>query len=251
MPVEKSRAVCLCKVCLRFLYEHVGPKPKQWCAQLHGILRKPLQCLLWFNLATCQVKFQAEASLQIAHRIFPPEACFVLPLCTLCRHGCGGSTMCWRVPVMLLQSSRLMGLHPCHGFGWQVWPRVMMFWGSVLAARTSWREPQFHTNTNQQGEPCHSGQAGADTSQSNENLRGWTASSKVRQGSLQFLDFYLENLEAFWHCHSSFFHLLCVGRRSCICLQLLWLKATLKEGAEVISSICKADTWDTVLKRGS
>lgn len=63
MPVEKSSAVCLCRVCLRFLYE---PKPKQWCAQLHGILQKPLQCLLWFNLA-CQVKFQAEASLQIAH----------------------------------------------------------------------------------------------------------------------------------------------------------------------------------------
>ena len=57
MRVDKNRAVCLCKVCLRFLCEHVGPK--QWCAQLHGLLRKPLQCLLWFNLATCQVESHA------------------------------------------------------------------------------------------------------------------------------------------------------------------------------------------------
>lgn len=97
-----------------------------------------------------------------------------------------GWTMCWRVPVMLLQSSRLMGLHPCHGFGWQVWPRVMTFWGSVLAARTSWREPPFHTNINQEGDPCHSGQAGADTGQPNENLRVWTASSKVMQGQTRY-----------------------------------------------------------------
>ena len=68
-----------------------------------------------------------------------------------------------------------MGLLPCHGFGWfsDGLPASLTTGDDVLGerARSSWQEPQFHANINQQGDPCHSGQAGADTSQSNENLR--------------------------------------------------------------------------------
>ena len=78
-----------------------------------------------------------------------------------------------------------MGLLPCHGVGWfsDGLPASLTTGDDVLGerARSSWREPQFHANINQQGDPCHSGQAGADTSQSNQNLRVWSASSKVRQ----------------------------------------------------------------------